>query len=514
MSKRKKKDKRKINKISKAVVFLTLLASIAVFISIIHLGFIPERYILFLACCLILFNLFFGFIGLSKRVNGLNKGIQIFICSALSILMVICTVLIPKYRTKIENMFIGMQEVTELKISMYVMNSEERNNINQYSGSTIGIQSSFDREHLNIAIADIDKLIEDDLIVVEQPNIFDVVDLLYMGSVDGILMNEKYVNLISENDDYSDFVERTKTIYTVTQEVANEHKSGFTGVVTKSPFVVLIGGEDTYDYSNIGTDNDGIAIAGNRTDVNMMLVVNPNTKQVLIVTIPRDSYVPMMRDINAMDKLTHASVISIDNWENCISGIFADEFPTNFFFRVNFGSLVKIVDAIGGIEVNNPYAFQSIYHKVYEDGWPVSRSYWYPEGSIVLNGNKALLYVRERMNLPNGDISRNENTARVLKAIIKKVTSVEVMTNIDDLLDTMSGTFVTDMSFKQISSLIKMQVNDMADWDIKTRSITGEAGWGYSYLLGYDRMMTYLNQDSIDSVKIDIRKIINGEIIE
>ena len=504
----------KTKNISKCAAFVTLLVSSSFLLSIWGLGFIPDKYLFVSSLIIVILNIFLGFIGLSDRVNNLNKIIQIILCILLSLIMITGTILIPRYKCKIENLFIGMQKISELKISMYVLNESEMEKIDQFSDAKIGIHATFDRKHFNEAMTDINRLVENDLVICEYENIFEVVDSLFDGTVDGILLNENFINLIVENEDYSDFIDRTKIVYTVTQKIVNDHKSGFTGIVTKSPFVMLIGGEDTYDYSNIGTDSEGRAIAGNRTDVNMMVIVNPITKQILLVTVPRDSYVPMMGDKSAMDKLTHASVISIDNWEDCVSGIFDYEFPVNFFCRVNFGSLVKIVNAIGGIEVNNPYAFQSISHYVYENAWLVNRSYWYPEGEIYLDGNKALLYVRERMNLPNGDISRNENTARVLKAIIKKCTSPQIMSNIDDLLDTMSGTFVTDMSFKQISSLIKMQVNDMADWDIITRSITGEADWGYSYLLGYQRMMTYLDMNSIESAKADIRKIINNEIIE
>ena len=512
----RRRKKRPIEIVSAIVVGFTVLASIALFIAVLYLEFVPEKYVMILAGLLVLFNLFFGFLGLSKRINNLNKGIQIFVCTVLSIVMITISVLVPQYKYKIENMFMGLQEVTELKINMYVLNSDERKEVTEYENALVGMHQSYDKEHLEAAVDDINKLIENNIEVSTYENMFDLVKALYAGDVEAILLNTAYVNIITENEEYSDFLTKTKVVYTITQEVANKHSSSFTGAVTKSPFIVLIGGQDSYNYDNISSaEGDWNPHGGNRTDVNMLAVVNPLTKQILLVTVPRDSYVPLMGNTDMMDKLTHSSVINVDTWEDCVEYIFDDEINVDFFVRVNFSTLVKAVDTIGGISIYNPYAFQSNPDEVYENGRLVKRSFWYPKGDIELNGNEALLYVRERKHLPDGDVSRNANQARVLKAIIKKVLSPEVITNAYELLGTMEGTFLTDMTYKQISALIKMQMNDMADWNIVTKGLYAEGPYyKYSYLLGYDAGVVIVDENTVEVAKEAIHKVLNGEIIE
>lgn len=498
-----KRKKRPIEIVSAIVVGLTVLSSIAMFLAVLYLEFVPGKYLLILVGLLFFYNLFFGFLGLSNRINNLNKGIQICLCTVLSIAMITVSILVPQYKYKIENLFMGLQEVSELKINMYVLNTDERNEVTEYENALVGMHQSYDREHLEAAVDDINLLIEKDIKTSTYENMFDLVKALYNGDVEAILLNTAYVNIITENEEYSDFLTKTKVVYTITQEVVNKHTSSFTGAVTKSPFIVLIGGQDSYNYDNISsTEGDWNPHGGNRTDVNMLAVVNPLTKQILLVTVPRDSYVPLMGNTDMMDKLTHSSVINVDTWEDCVEYIFDNEINIDFFVRVNFSTLVNIVDVLGGITVDNPYYFYKAPYNFYK-------------GEINLDGKRALAYVRERYSLPEGDVSRNANQARVLKAIIKKVLSPEVIANAYELLGTMEGTFLTDMTFKQISALIKMQMNDMADWNIVSKGLNAEGPYYmYSYLLGYDAGVVIVDESTVEVAKDAIHKVLNGEIIE
>ena len=501
----------KLLKASRIIAVITLLASVALFMAVLYLGFLPAKYVMIIAAALVVFNLLFGFIGWSRKVGGFNKGLQIIICTILSLAMIVGAIGIPYYKNRLADMFVSLHDVSELRISVYVRSDSEMAGVRDMEDAIIGIHAILDREHLNEAISDINKLIADDVNVSEYDNIFTSIDALYSGKIDALLLNESYVSLIVDNDDYSDFISRTKTIYTVTQEVANSHTKGFNGVVTKAPFIILVGGGD--NFTDLSQEN-GNPHGGGRTDVNMMVVVNPVTAQVLMVTIPRDTYVSLMGDPNMKDKLTHSSVVSVDCWEDCVESVFGNQFNVDFFVRVNFSTIVKVVDALGGITFNNPYAFTSIYHDVYENGELVRRRYYYPKGEVTLNGNQTLLYVRERYNLPNGDFSRNEHQAIVMKALIKKVTSAEVINNANDLLDAMNGSFLTDMSFNQISSLIRKQVNDNTEWKISSYSLKGYSKWSYSYLMGYGSSMVFLNEDSVNTAKDLIQKVLDGEVLE
>ena len=510
MSKTKAKGT-KLLTASRTVTVITLLSSVALFMAVLYLGFLPEKYVMMIGAGLVVFNLLFGFIGWSKRVGTINKVLQMMVCVILSIAMIAGSVAIPYYKNRLADMFVSLHDVSELRISVFVRSESELENVRNLEDAKVGIHALLDRDHLNEAISDINKLIADDVNVNEFDNIFSSIDALYNGNIDALLLNEAYVSLIVDNDDYSDFISKTKVIYTVTQEVANSHTQGFNGVVTKAPFVVLVGGGD--NFVDLSQEN-GNPHGGGRTDVNMVVVVNPVTSQILMVTIPRDTYVSLMGDPNMKDKLTHSSAVSIDVWEDCVESIFGGDLNVDFFVRVNFSSLVKIVDAMGGITFNNPYAFSSIYHDVYENGELVRRKYYYPKGEVTLNGNQTLLYVRERYNLPNGDFSRNEHQALVMRALIKKATSSEIISKANDLLEAMNGSFLTDMSFNQISSLIRKQVNDNIDWKISSYSLKGYSKWAYSYLMGYGSSMVFLNADSVETAKGMIQKVLAGEVLE
>lgn len=504
-------DSKKIDLIqvlSKIVAVVTIGASIAFFFTAKSLGVLPNKYLYIIAGVLAFICIFFGLIGLSKRTNKVNKWIQTTICTVLSVVLIAGSILIPTYKGRIERVFTPLPETTELIMNVYVKDDNTAiEEIRNLSGVTLGIQKTLDAEHQGVAIDDINKVITEPVKPVEYEDIYAAVDALMAGEVDSILLNEVYAEVISDNEDYRDFNEKLRMVYQVTQEIIdmNNRPVNYTGDVTKSPFVVAINGNDTWNYANIRNN------AASRTDVNMLVVVNPNTRQVLMITIPRDSYFAIGGDEKKMDKLTHSSIYGIGVWEKTLESAF--DCSINFFVRVNFSSLVNVVNSLGGLEINNPYGFSTITHKVYEDGEYVPRNYTFPKGEIKLTGNQALLYVRERYNLPNGDFGRNEHQAIVLRALINKVLSPAIITKFDSLLSAVEGTFTTDFKMEQIYSLVKMQLEDMSKgWDIITYNVTGSTGGAKSYAAaGRILSMVFPKEEKMNEAKELIQKVMNNE---
>ena len=465
----KTEKKSTVSIISLIVAVVTLIASVALFFACYTLGILPDKYLVIIGGVLLAINLLFGFIGFSRKTNKINKIIQSVLCGALSILMIACSILIPSYKGKIEKIFTPLPETTELYMNVYVLDDNEQiEEVRNLAGITLGTQTAVDIENQTVAVEDINKVIIEPVVTKEYPDIYAAVDALYAREVDAVILNAVYAQIIADNDDYKDFNEKVRMVYQVTQEIVdmNNRPNTYTGNVTKSPFIVAINGNDTWDYSNIKTN------AASRTDVNILVAVNPNTRQVLMITIPRDSYLAIGGDTAKMDKLTHSSIYGIGVWEATLENAFACE--VNFFVRVNFSSLVNVVDSLGGLDINNPYAFHTITHKVWENGQYVPRSYSFKKGNIHLTGNQTLLYVRERYNLPNGDFGRNEHQGLILRALIDKVLSPSIITNFDSLLNAVEGTFTTDFTIEQIKALVKLQLEDMdIGWDIVTYNVTG-----------------------------------------
>ena len=228
--------------------------------------------------------------------------------------------------------------------------------------------------------------------------------------------------------------------------------------VVEEPFNIYITGIDQWEEEK-GYDLE-------RSDVNMIVTVNPLTKKVLLTSIPRDSYV-MLHTAQAMDKLTHTGVYGVDETVNTVQDWLGIDL--NYYVKMNFTAVRDIINAMGGIRVYSPVEFDSSL-----------RPYHYKKGWNDLGGRQALFFARERHAFEGQDSVRVENQQRVLKAIIKKMTSsTTLLTSYDDVMAAAGKNMSTNMSSKDISELVKMQITDLAEWDIQSQKITGEYGEDY-----------------------------------
>ena len=282
----------------------------------------------------------------------------------------------------------------------------------------------------------------------EYESLADLSDALTDGDVDAVLFNEAYRGII---EDYNiSFTNDTAIIYQyeIVEELVIEEPEEEIEVAQES-FNLFISGIDTY----------GPVSSVSRSDVNMIVTVNPNTKQILMTSIPRDYYVELA-SFGAYDKLTHAGIYGVQESMSTLEDLFGIEIP--YYAKVNFTSLVTIIDALGGITVNNPVAFESYHGNIY-----------FPEGEIYMDGETALIFVRERYNLPGGDNDRIKNQQRVLAAMIDKALSPAIITNYSSILNAVSDSVMTNMSSEDIQNLIQMQLADMSPWEIEQISVTG-----------------------------------------
>ena len=225
-------------------------------------------------------------------------------------------------------------------------------------------------------------------------------------------------------------------------------------------------------------DEYGSISSISRSDVNIVVTVNPKTRQILLTSIPRDYYVQLHNTTGYKDKLTHAGLYGIESSVNTIEDLLDTEI--NYYIKVNFTSLVKIIDGMGGVEVYSEYDFTS------------RDNFHYSKGYNKVNGEEALSFARERKAFSAGDNQRGKNQQALLEAMIRKCTNTSIIYKYNSLLNSINGSFMTNMSSKRITSLVKMQLSDMKPWTITSNNLTGSDGSAYTYSYSTQKLYVML----------------------
>lgn len=276
------------------------------------------------------------------------------------------------------------------------------------------------------------------------------------------------------------FKDNTQVIYKI--KVKKRSNDSVKAVdVSEDSFNVLISGKDVWGELK---EKNGLS------DVNMVMTVNPKTKEILLTSIPRDSYIPL-HTYGAKDKLTHTGIYGEDETRQTIEDFLGIEI--NYSITVNFSMLVDLVEAIDGIDIYSDYTFKS-----------ALKDYHYVEGWNHVGGWKALYFARERKSFMEGDMQRNKNQQIVLEAIIKKVTSSKViMTKYTKILDAVEDEMYTDMTDKDLKKLAKLTLKDMKHgWTVKTANVVGGTGGAPCFSMGNQELScVFPTQESVDECK-------------
>lgn len=335
------------------------------------------------------------------------------------------------------------------------------------------------KNELNFKITYTEKLI-DDFTKIE--------NLLKEKEIDAVVIEDSYLTLI--NEESSEFRENTKIIDTFQIKVKTHKESSDTSIL-ENPFILYISGID--QYGNVNT------VRG-RSDVNQLVVVNPKTNHILLVNTPRDYYVRLAGTIGLKDKLTHAGIYGINKSIDTLEDLY--DININHYLRVNFNTLVKVVDVIGGIDVYSDKTFNSFHIK----GWTVSK------GLNHFNGKEALAYSRERYAYIDGDHHRGRNQQDVITAIINKITTSKVLiSKYNSILNVLDGSFQTDISTSGITSFIKYQLDKMPSWKVESIAVSGYNSYNYTYSMGYNYKLYVMepDYDSIETAKEKIKEVLN-----
>ena len=239
-------------------------------------------------------------------------------------------------------------------------------------------------------------------------------------------------------------------------------------------FVMYLSGIDT--YGNVGKRS--------RSDVNILAVVNTETKKVLLLSTPRDAYVEYLATQGAKDKLTHAGIYGVEASMDALERLY--DVGIDYYVKINFTGFIEVVDALGGIEVHSDYDFSVGTLKDYKKGYN------------KLNGIEALAFARERYSFPEGDYQRAKNQMEVIKAVVKKCASSSMLANYGPVMDALAGSFETNMLNAQIAALVRMQLSDHAQWEIISYTTEGTNMQAQTYSMpGQELDVIQLSEESI-----------------
>ena len=300
-----------------------------------------------------------------------------------------------------------------------------------------------------------------------------------------LFIEDSYYNLLKEE---YDFVKDTKVIKTYKLIVKKDKKTNSS--TTSKPFIIYISGIDTY----------GKISSVSRSDVNIVAVVNPVLEKILLVSIPRDYYVKLHNTNGYNDKLTHAGIYGIDMSVNTIEDLL--DINIDYYLRLNFSTLTKSIDLLDGVDVYSDITFNPT----------TNPSLTIYQGLNHMNGEEALAFARERYAYQTGDRHRGENQQAIIEAVIKKLSNTKNITKYKDILNSLDGTFETDMSYKDITNLVKLQISKNIDWNVTSISLDGKGSMMPTYSMGERKLYVMIpDEETVVNAKNKISKYMESK---
>lgn len=402
---------------------------------------------------------------------------------------------INKTRSAISNISGETTEVTQMAV--YVKSDDAADSVEATAGYTYGILSSLDRENTDGAVAHLNSQFGTEVQTKEYAGLTELADGILNGEVNAMLLNSGYLSVYEDMDGYTDFSTKIKEVGTVEVESTIQSAEESTPV---EPITTANGGK-VYTICLSGIDTRGEMTAKSRSDVNIIATVNTDTHEILLVSTPRDYFVPLSISGGAPDKLTHAGIYGIDVCMDTLGMLY--DIDINYYFRINFGGFVKVIDALGGITVNSDYDFDS----------KNILGYHFNKGENYLNGEQALIFARERYAFQEGDRQRGKNQMEVIRGVVKKALSPEILTSYSSILSSLDGCFGTNITYEEIAQILQQQLTNGGDWTIVSYSVNGTGATEKPYSMSQKAYVMVPDYNTVDKAKSLMEKVRNGEVV-
>ena len=473
MSKNKRNSKLSFGKYLS--IFL-LIVSALVLVLVYFINVLPLEYFIILVILVLITDLFAIMLLLSKGKARNAIGIIV------TIILLIVMILGITYELNTLDFLkqFGFNSYKTEKYNVIVLQDSEYESLDDLNDLSIAHLDLDTHQGLNDAVTKIKNEIGFTSTIGE--DISDLTNILATDEEPAIILEDAQLSIVEEES--PEVYNELRIIYSVEVEIEIA-EIGEAVDVTKDSFNILISGIDTY----------GSITKVSRSDVNILVTVNPSTHNILLTSIPRDYYV-LIPEFNEYDKLTHAGIYGIETSVSTIENLL--DTKINYYVKVNFTSVIDIVDAIGGITVDSSYDFTT------PDG------YHFTKGTNELDGEEALSFARERKSFADGDRVRGENQELILTAIINKAMSASIIMDYGNLLNALNDKFVTNITDEEITDFIKKQISEMPSWTIDSISLDGTDAYDYTY--SYQKQKLYVMKPYQESI-INAQERINSTLL-
>ncbi|MBS4761923.1 LCP family protein [Carnobacteriaceae bacterium zg-ZUI252] len=390
------------------------------------------------------------------------------------------------------NTFSRTQNISEVAMSVVVLKDSPITSLDQLKGKVVQAPLSMDKDNITALTNDIQTETKQTLTLTEVESYYTAYLNLLAGKTDAIVLNNAFESVIKSQ--FPDLNDKIRRVYEFKkQEVVQLPRRATTNQKT-DVFNVYLSGIDTY----------GAITEESRSDVNIIMTVNTKTKQILLSTTPRDAFVPIADGgRNQRDKLTHAGVYGVDTSMHTLENLY--DIHMDYFVRINFTTFMQMVDIVGGVTVDNAYAFQST----------TVPDVYIPAGKQTLNAYNALAYVRERYNLDDGDVGRAAHQQEVITALFKKLLSPVLLTNSGQIINQLANSAQTNMKLETISTILNNYLESGSDpgYTIHSQALNveGEIRTDSYAMPGYELWMGIVDEDSLETVKENIKRVEQGK---
>lgn len=470
-----KEQKKTLHMAGKLITLIQLILAVGLIAVIWNSGLVPTKYLVaIIIVLLILFGVTFGL----QYVKNKIYIVGIVLSVILSILQAIGIV----YMLKADKLMadVGGANYKTDNMIVVVKKDNPASNLMDASMYRFGTQTAVDQENTQTMLDNINKALGREVKVEQYGTVQELANALLEGRVDAAVYNQALDGLITDSiEDYSD---KVRVLYHYGIETELEQETADVG----EPFNVYISGIDV----------DGPIATNSRSDVNIIMTVNPNTKKILLTTTPRDYYV-QIPDISGeqRDKLTHAGIYGVDASMRTLEQLY--DIDISYYARVNFSSLVKIVDTLGGVDVDSDFEF-------------TVGGYQFKKGMNHLDGKQALAFSRERYSFEDGDNQRGKDQEKVLTAILNKAMSPAILSNASALIADVSDSVQTNMTQEEMAKFIKMQLNDGASWTIESQAASGNGDTQACYSSGDQPLyVMWPDEAVVQSISAKMNEILN-----
>ncbi|MGN1167489.1 MAG: LCP family protein [Lachnospiraceae bacterium] len=472
-------SKRDANVAGKLITIIQLAVSVGLVMIVWNSGMVPEKYLLaVLGVLIVLFLVTFAL----QFVKNNIKMVGMLISALITIILLVMIL----YFTQAEQMLTDVGGATYKTDNMVVVvkKNDSAENILDAKNYRFGYQTAVDQKNNELMLQDVETVVGRELKLIEWDTIQEEAQALLDGKVEAAIYNEAFTGIIEEAiEGYSDEV-RILYQYGIDTEIEQEETN------IKDSFNIYISGIDVA----------GPITTNSRSDVNIIMTVNPKTKQILLTTTPRDYYVQIPGVSGEQrDKLTHAGIYGVDRSMATLEQLY--DIDITYYARVNFTSLIEIVDALGGVDVESKYAFTTT-HGHYE----------IKKGMNHMDGEMALGFSRERYSFADGDRQRGKNQEAVLTAILKKAMSPAILKNANKILATVGDSVETNMTKNEMAEFINKQLSDGTSWDIASQASNGKGDSQACYSSGSQKLyVMWPDEISVDTSSERIKQVMRSE---